>query len=98
MPEPTIAQRREAVRAACDTFTNSGRLTANISIEDVRALVAHMDAQDARVAELEQALRAIQEWLLFTETTDNANGFYLEQFVKANNLAAAALAPKDPHA
>lgn len=44
------------------------------------------------VKEMLAALEQVQKWLLFTESLDENDGFWSQEFVKANNLVKAALA------
>ena len=42
--------------------------------------------------EMYRALEAIQKWLMFDKSLTDPKGVWNEDFVKANNLAVAALA------
>lgn len=72
-------------RTHWDTANSNGRneKLARESVANARLIAAAPD--------MYEALLAIREWLLFTETTDKANRAYLESFVRANNLANIAI-------
>lgn len=52
----TIADSRKVVEAACDARQAHNFTHALVPIDDVRALLAHMDQQDRRIWMLEEAL------------------------------------------
>jgi hypothetical protein len=61
---------------------------------EIKAAAERNRKISAAAPEMYEALKAIQEWLLF-ETPINAPDIWNKQFIKANNLTAKVLASID---